>query len=182
MSKRQRGTLRGIGMRKLTTILAVLPAFASAGAPGPDSAWSLESIDSSSGNGAEYVLLQDSAKTIKDESATSDVTPRIEFRCTPGDATVIARIDWQRFISSFSTEVGFKVDGGRFTWLKWKVDSSEQVTLSPSADDSQKLIDVLKNGGELLVEVSPYSQGPETAEFDLSGINDGLAALMDSCR
>ena len=94
-------------------------------------------------SGDDEVLYQDGGNTIKDEYATKDVTPRLEFRCTPGDAAVIARIDWQRFISSFSTEVGFKVDDGKFTWLKWKVDGSEKITYSPSPDDTQKLVDVL---------------------------------------
>jgi hypothetical protein len=169
-------------MRNIFFLLAVLPTFASAGAPGAESGWQLETIDDPSGNGSLATLRQDSATTIKDESAANDVTPRLEFRCTPGDAAVTARIDWQRFISSFSTEVGFKVDGGRFTWLKWKLDSTEQVTLSPSAADTQKLIDTLSGASMLLVEVSPYSQGPENAEFDLTGFAGSLASLINECR
>lgn len=169
-------------MRNVVVFLAALPALAWAGAPGPDSSWNLETIEDSSGYGPVAALQQDSATSIKDEAASNDVTPRLEFRCTPGDPTVTARIDWQRFISSFSTEVGFKIDGGRFTWLKWKVDQSEKVTLSPSAEDSQKLIDALKAGSELLVEISPYSEGPVTAEYDLSGFTDALNALISECQ
>jgi len=169
-------------MRIAFTILTILPLLAWADAPGPDSKWTIETVEDSSGSGPVVALRQDSAKTIKDESSANDVTPRLEFRCTPGDTAVTARIDWQRFISSFSTEVGFKVDGGRFSWLKWKLDPSEQVTLSPSATDSQKLIDQLKSGAHLLVEVSPYSQGPETAEFDLDGFSDSLESLIGECQ
>jgi len=170
-------------MRKLLMFLVALPVFAWADTPGAKSAWFTETVDDSMVSGSEIIaLVQDSAKTIKDESVSNDVTPRLEFRCIPGEASVTARINWQRFISSFSTEVGFKVDGGRFTWLKWKVDSSEQVTISPSADDSQKLIDILKNGDELLVEVSPYSQGPETAAFVLEGFSAALDALLGKCQ
>lgn len=67
-------------------------------------------------------------------------------------------------------------------WFKWKMDQSEQVTLSPSSEDSQKLIDALKAGRELLVEVSPYSQGPETAEFDLNGFSSALETLIGKCQ
>jgi len=170
-------------MRRKLILLAALPAFAWADTPGTELAWLIETIDDSMSSASEIIaLVQDSTKTIKDESASNEVTPRIEFRCTPGDAAVTARIDWQRFISSFSTEVGFKVDSGRFTWLKWKVDSSEQVTSSPSADDSQKLIDLLKSGDQLLVEVSPYSQGPETAAFNLNGFSAALDALLSKCQ
>lgn len=169
-------------MRKLLFLTVALPALACADAPGPDSGWNLKSMDDPSGFGSAETMYQDSSKNIADEAATGEVTPRLEFRCTPGDGTVTARISWNRFISSFSTEVGIKVDGGRFMWLKWKMDQSEQTTVSPSAGDSQKLIDALVAGGELLVEVSPYSMGPETAEFDLTGFADSLAALTARCQ
>ena len=98
------------------------------------------------------------------------MTPRIEFHCSPADgAQSRPASDWRRFISSFSTEVGFKVDDGKFTWLKWKVDGSEKVTMSPSADDTRlKLIDATVGGNELLVDVTPYSEGPVTVTFDLA--------------
>jgi hypothetical protein len=169
-------------MRSLCVILVTLPTLAWADAPGPDSRWKLETVEDSSGRGSVVALHQDSSKTIPGEAASGEVTPRLEFRCTTGDSNVTARMDWKRFISSFSTEVGFKVDGGRFTWLKWKMDQSEQITLSPSAADSQKLIDTLKAGSELLVEVSPYSQGPETAAFNLNGLSAALDALAGECQ
>lgn len=127
-------------------------------------------------------ITQDAANTIKDESAQKDVTPRIEFRCTPGDPSVTARIDWGRFISSFSTEVGFKVDDGKFMWLKWKLDGSEQVTYSPSVDDSAKLIEVMSAGTTLTVDVSPYSEGPVVVTYTLAGFPAALEGLRASCR
>lgn len=169
-------------MRKILLITLALPALACADAPGPDSNWKLELTDDPSGYGSVAVLSQDSSKGISDEAASGEVVPRLEFRCMPGDATITARIDWNRFISSFSTEVGFKVDGGRFMWLKWKMDQSEKITVSPSPGDSQKLIDALTAGNELLTEISPYSMGPETAEFDLRGLADSLEALTAQCQ
>jgi hypothetical protein len=163
-------------MRPLTALLALLPVIAWAG----ESAWNIEADES----GYETVtsLGQDAANTIKDESYSKEVTPRLSFNCTPGDAAVTANIDWKRFISSFSTEVGFKVDGGKFTWLKWRLDDSEKVTLSPSADDSKKLIDLLASGEKLLVEISPYSEGPVEVEFDLTGFADSLVELGRRCQ
>ncbi len=153
-----------------------------ASAAAQDQTWHSQVIDDPASYETVAVLQQDSATTIKDEYAQNDVTPVLEFRCTPGDATITARIDWQRFISSFSTEAGFKVDGGRFTWLKWKVDSSEKVTLSPSPADSKKLIDLLDGGSELLVEISPYSEGPVTARYDLAGLSEALDELRSKCQ
>lgn len=130
---------------------------------------------------AEPTLFQEAGNTIKDQSWTSDVTPRMQFACAPG-GEIIASIDWRRFISSFSTEVGFKIDGGKFTWLKWKVDSSEQVTFSPSAADTQTLLAAIGEGAELLVDVTPYSESPVTVTFDLKGLSRSLENLSANCR
>lgn len=127
------------------------------------------------------LLQQDSANTIKDEYATKDVVPQLMLRCAPGDPTITARIDWQRFISSFNTEVGFKVDDGKTLWLKWGVDRSNKITLSPSADDSRNLIEHLQEGTSLQVEVAPYSESPVTVDYDLTGFARGLEALLKEC-
>jgi hypothetical protein len=140
-------------------------------------AWSGEWIFDDSGPG----ISQDAGNTIKDESWSKEVTPRMQFACA-GGGEIIASIDWQRFISSFNTEVGFKVDGGKFTWLKWKVDSSERITISPSASDTQKLLDALDDGSELLVDVTPYSESPVTVTFDLNGFGDSLVQLSATCQ
>jgi len=126
-------------------------------------------------------LQQDSANTIKDEYATRDVVPRLSLRCAPGNPQVTARIDWQRFISSFNTEVGFKVDGGKTLWLKWGVDRTNKITTSKSADDSMTLVEHLADGRKLRVEVTPYSESPVTVDFDLTGFASGLEGLLKEC-
>jgi len=127
-------------------------------------------------------IASDAGNTIKDEYAQNDVTPRMSFQCAPGDPAVAARIDWGRFISSFSTEVGFKVDDGKFMWLKWKVDGSETVTISPSSEDTGRLLDAIDGGSVLTVDVSPYSEGPVVVTFDLTGFAEARAALEASCH
>lgn len=126
-------------------------------------------------------ISRDADGTIKDESYATDVVPRMAFVCI-GGGEIRAQIDWQRFISSFSTEVGFKVDGGSFTWFKWKVDSSEKLTQSPSADDTRKLVAAIGAGGRLTVEVTPYSEGPVSVDFDLTGLAAALDTLRSRCR
>ena len=156
-------------------LLAITTSLLVSAALYAENVWTQES-------GEYEVLFQQGGNTIKDEYATKDVTPRLEFRCAQGDPNVIARIDWQRFISSFSTEVGFKVDDGKFAWLKWKVDGSEKITYSPSPDDTQQLIDALTGGGQLLVDVTPYSEGPVTVTFELAGLAEAIETLRASCQ
>ena len=132
--------------------------------------------------GDAFVMQQASSVTIKDETAKTDVTPQLELLCSPTEPTVTVRINWQRFISSFSTEAGFKVDGGKFTWLKLKVDSSEKVTYSSAAADSQKLVELLSSGNELIVDISPYSEAPVQAYFDVSDFATELSKLSANCQ
>ncbi len=161
--------------------LIAVPGLAVAQATDPESSWVLTLGEDSSSYEVIALLQQDSANTIKDEYATKDVVPQLMLRCVPGDPTITARIDWQRFISSFNTEVGFKVDDGKTLWLKWGVDRSNKITLSPSADDSRSLVEHLQDGKSLRVEVSPYSEPPVTAEYDLTGFAKGLNALLKEC-
>ena len=143
--------------------------------------WALTVGEDPSSYAVVASLQQDSANTIKDEYATKDVAPRLMLRCAPGDATIMAQINWQRFISSFNTEVGFKVDDGKTLWLKWGVDRSNKITLSPSADDSRKLVEHLAEGTSLRIEVSPYSESPVTVDYDLTGLASGLESLLKEC-
>ena len=157
------------------------PGLALAQSTNLEGSWTLTVGEDPSSYEIVASLQQDSANTIKDEYATRDVVPQLVFHCAPGDPTVTARIDWKRFISSFNTEVGFKVDDGKTLWLKWGVDRSNKITLSPSTADSRNLIDHLREGGLLQVEVAPYSESPVTVEYDLTGIASGLDALLNEC-
>ena len=144
--------------------------------------WVLANGEDPDRNETVSSLQQDSSTSIKNESWTSEVVPRMEFRCNPGDATIVGRIDWGRFISSFNTEIGFKVDDGKRTWLKWGVDRSEKVTISPSADDTAKLVAQMRVGTKLEVQVSPYSQGPVSANFELTAFDEALQELKVTCE
>lgn len=166
---------------KFAALLSVLLA-ATAMGDATENKWRHETADDAATYAEVFVLRQNSSATIKNEYARNEVTPQLEFRCSAGNSTVTARIDWQRFISSFSTEAGFKVDGGKFTWLKWKVDPSEKVTLSPSATDSQRLIELLSDGMELRVDISPYSEAPVQAYFDISTLSAELSTLTANCQ
>jgi type VI secretion system protein VasI len=144
--------------------------------------WALTTGEDSSSYEMVASLEQESANTIKDEYGTRDVAPQLAFRCVPGNSEIAVRIDWRRFISSFNTEVGFKVDDGKMLWQKWGVDQSNKMTMSKTASDSRALIDRLASGNKLLVEVSPYSESPVTVQYDLAGLSQGLDALQAECQ
>ena len=128
------------------------------------------------------MIYQTAMDPIKDEYGLKDLKPQLEFYCSPEDSSITASINWKRFISSFSTEVGFKIDAGKFLWLKWRVDDSEKITYSPSTADTEKLIKAMNDGETLLVDIAPYSEAPITVNFDLNGFSAALEQLKKSCR
>lgn len=161
-------------------IAAGIAAFALAvTALADDDGWSV----ASAGRGSEIMLALGSTDGIPDESGRETVYPSLEFHCAPGAPDSIGiRIDWRRFISSFSTEVGFKAGDGKRNWLKLGVDASNRVTLAKEGADTTALLELFATGAPLSVEVSPYSEGPVTVRFDLTGYADAVEELRAACR
>lgn len=125
---------------------------------------------------------QDSRSAVLDESATSEVFPRLILQCTPGDGdSMRARIDWRRFISSFNADISFTADSKKRLWLKFGVDSSNKITLAKSADDTSSLIGYLAGATTLTVRVTPYSESEIEASYDLAGLDDAITALTAKC-
>ncbi|MDH4109571.1 MAG: hypothetical protein OEW35_14760 [Gammaproteobacteria bacterium] len=165
----------------LKPALAALALTSSAVVLAEGSGWSLASVDKT--GYAEIVLALVSGDGILDENGRETVHPTLELYCGSGDPDGIGvRVDWRRFISSFSTEVGFKVGEGKRQWLKFGVDASNRVTLAKADSDTPRLLDLLGSGESLSVEVSPYSEAPVTVGFDLAGYQAALAELRAACR
>ena len=128
-----------------------------------------------------HSMTLDSTDTIKDENGREDVTPQLSFHCASGNSDVTVRIEWRRFISSFNTDIGFKVDGGRTLWQKWGVDQSNTVTTSRNDADASALIDYIGSGQVLAVDITPYAGSPIVVQFDLAGFAIALDALRAKC-
>ena len=175
------GVSRRAALRLIEGAIVLLAAAALAQTAAPDGRWVLASGEDPDTGEAVATLEQDALTTIKDEYATKDVTPKLVLRCVPGSGEISARIDWQRFISSFNTEVGFKVDAGKTLWQKWAVDRSNRLTLSRSASDAEALLEALGSGDSLTVEVTPYSEAPVTVGFSLAGLEASLGRLAAEC-
>ena len=165
---------------RILGVFAVFSVFGSATAGGIGDYWSIKPAD-----GADYEavvsLVQESADAIPDENGAGEFHPVLSFRCAAGgDGALTFQIDWRRFISSFNTEVGFRVDGGRASWLKLGVDSTNKITVAKAADTA-KLIDEISGGSTLNVEVAPYSEPSVFVNFDVSTFTAALQQLKDDC-
>lgn len=159
---------------------AIIAMSGTSAAGGIGDHWSIARAEGS-GYEATVLLTQESADAILDENGSGEVHPVLSFSCSAGgDGTVTFQIDWRRFISSFNTEVGFRVDGSAATWLKLGVDSTNKITVSKAAD-AAKLIETISDGNTLNVEVAPYSEPSVFVNFDVSTFATALQQLEDSC-
>lgn len=167
-------------MRVLTGILLLAAACATAQAlPGK---WSLE-VGRDPVTWENTATLSVKSETeIANENGSAQVRPQLDFRCRPGgDGTISARIDWQRYISSFNTEVGFKAGDRQLLLVNWGVDKSKKITQPRSTSDSRELMAYIAGASKLQVEVIPYSEKLISIDYDISGIDEALKALAAQC-
>ncbi|MDH4047494.1 MAG: hypothetical protein OEW68_05545 [Gammaproteobacteria bacterium] len=161
-----------------TLALTAAPALADS----PAENWSLEVGKDPVSWENVATLTTESSIEIANEYATKQVRPLLIFQCRPGgDGSVSVRVDWQRFISSFNTEVGFKADEKDLLLVNWGVDKSNRITQPRGASDSRELLAYLKGAIRLQVEVIPYSASLLSVNFDVSGIDTALATLIAKC-
>lgn len=145
--------------------------------------WTLASATDPASYQVVSTLSQNSLTTISDEYGVKEVLPRLEFYCVPaaGDA-LHARINWQRFISSFNTEVTFVADGAEPLTLKLGVDRTNKITTAGGAEDVAALIELVSGHDSMTIKVTPYSEAPLAVEFDISGFSHELPRLATSCK
>lgn len=162
-------------------LLPVALAAACATAEEPVSAWSM-GIDEDVTWETVHVLSQASDDSIADEYGEKQVQPVIELRCTEGNGAVDLQIDWQRFVSSFNTEAGFKVDDGNREWIDLGVDDSNRITIARRESDVSALLERMAGGDALSVEIIPYSESSVTVGFSLVGADTALEGLRAACN
>ena len=162
---------------------ALLPLAAVAALAEVPANWSVESGPDPVTYETVAALHLESLGTIPDEYASKEVRPRLELRCLPDhNGSISVRINWGRFISSFNTEVGFKVDDKELILLNLGVDKSNRITMTRAASDDQRLMEYLAGGRRLRIEVIPYSESLVTVDYDITGFANALAALEARCR
>lgn len=130
-----------------------------------------------------HVLSATSLDTIPDENGAEEVRPVLSFRCTEGgDGKVVLAIDWRRFVSSFNTEAGFRLDEGDRNWIDMRVDDSNRITTARNDSDASALLDGLQGADDLSVEIVPYSESAVTVGFDAAGFAGSAESLVVACR
>ena len=98
------------------------------------------------------------------------------LRCQSGDTTVF--INWSDYLGS-EANVLTRVGTDEAATRRWSLSTDSQATFAPG--NNIEFIQRLLGADRLVAQVTPYSESPVTAIFDLTGIETALAPLREAC-
>jgi hypothetical protein len=104
--------------------------------------------------------------------------PTLLLRCQKGRSE--AYINWGTYLGSDGTiAVSYRIGSAPQQRSRWGMSTSNRATFFPGRD-----IDFIKSlveADRLVAQVTPYSESPVTAIFDLAGIQDHIGKLREAC-
>ncbi len=98
------------------------------------------------------------------------------IRCQSGETDVI--IGWGEYLGNDAT-VTWRAGTQPAVTEEWSTSTDKKATFYPH--NAVKMIRTLMNVSTLVVQVTPYLEGPRTAEFDLRGLSDVIGPLKTAC-
>ena len=125
--------------------------------------------------------LDDSAKVVlvleaeSGHSAWGDPIHLI-IRCLSGATEVY--ISWDDYLGSEAT-VTWRVGSEPARSARWSLSTDHDSTFYPY-DDISFIMDLMA-ASRLVAQVTPYSEAPVTAIFDLTGLSTAIEPLRDAC-
>lgn len=101
----------------------------------------------------------------------------LRVRCSNGKTE--AYIDWSTFLGSDDIEVTSRIDKAQPQKLKWSLSTDHKASFMPqSAMNLKKFI----GASTYIVNLTPYSENPITAIFDVSGADEAFKDIRQECK
>lgn len=86
---------------------------------------------------------------------------------------------WSTFLGSEMIRVTTRFDDAKATTATWGLSTDKKASFAPNAVDFMKKIAAAKT---LVAQVTPYSESPITATFDLSGGGKAVDLISKTCK
>ncbi|MCM2303552.1 MAG: type VI secretion protein [Elusimicrobia bacterium] len=99
------------------------------------------------------------------------------LRCKSGKAE--AYIIWQEYLGSDSAAVLARIGQADAQSEEWPLSSDNTSTFYPG--DTITFFGNLIKEAKFIAQVTPYSESPRTAIFDLRGIKNAIRPVLDTC-
>ena len=115
------------------------------------------------------------AESVKGENRRGQ-KPRLIIRCRGKEQELF--ISWGVYIERESSSITTRVRDEEAFDAHWSVSSDKRSTFYPHASD---LIQKVRSGGSLVVQVVPYNENPITATFNMGGLDKVLKRVKNEC-
>jgi type VI secretion system protein VasI len=88
-------------------------------------------------------------------------------------------ISWSDYLGMGSTQVITRVGNASAQRMSWGLSTDSTATFFPGSPIS--FVKSLMNVDKLVVQVTPYSESPVTAVFDVRGLGEAIKQLQETC-
>ena len=99
------------------------------------------------------------------------------LRCQSGETSLY--INWRDYLGS-EANVLLRVGDEEASTRRWSLSTDSQATFAPG--NNRELIERLLTVDRLVAQVTPYSESPITAVFELAGIQEAILPLRETCE
>lgn len=127
----------------------------------------------------------DITKNVMDDSQTvvmvlpaDGLKATLILRCKQGEPEVY--INWADYLGSEATPVLTRLGEAKAETKRWSLSTDHRATFYPG--DDAAFIRQLLSVERLVAQVTPYSESPVTAVFDLRGLGNAIAPLKAVCK
>lgn len=137
--------------------------------------WSFETIEDRYSGIPTLALWLESKSPVKIEEET--VRPVLGVTCKVGRVSVL--LNWQFTLGRDSIRMRTYFDNMPHRSAVWSI-SDDFKTVTPRRGDIQVVKRMIQHSN-LAVEITPFGGRPANAEFDITGLDEALNPLRESC-
>ncbi|HYN82159.1 MAG TPA: type VI secretion system-associated protein TagO [Gemmatimonadaceae bacterium] len=111
-------------------------------------------------------------------SGYDTVTPTLIIRCAEGKTN--AYITWDLYLGLESTSMLTRLDKGPAVTKTWSISTDNKAVFVSGSD--MAFAKQLMSHQTLLAQITPYSQSPVMATFDIGGLSEAIKPLREACK
>ena len=138
--------------------------------------WDVSITTSEIDDSQKVILMLSSDNTILASYKTT--RPTLILRCSENKTE--AYVSWDTFLGTRSAKILSRYDKEKAHTRSWGISTDNKASFAPGGNVSY--IKKLLKHKKLLLQVTPYSDSPVTAKFDLRGINEAIKPLRKACH
>jgi type VI secretion system protein VasI len=138
--------------------------------------WIVSTEKSPINDSTNVVLLLSSEQEV--HSGYETVSPTLVIRCNEGETN--AYISWNLYLGIDSTTMLTRLDKNPASTKTVSISTNNKAVFMPGSGIS--FAKQLSSHKTLLTQITPYSQNPVMATFDVNGLPDAIKPLRAACK